>query len=670
VGITKHEATKRIDKLRQQIRYHEKKYYVDNDPQISDCEFDNLVKELEKLESQFPELITPDSPTQRVGEQPVESFPSVEHSIPMLSLDNCYSQEEFIEFVQRIDKLLPGEKLEFVAELKIDGLGIAIIYRNGHFNQAITRGDGFRGDDVSANVKTIRSLPLAISLKEEVEVRGEIYLPFASFEKINQEREKKGESLFANPRNAAAGTIRLLDPREVAQRQLDVYLYYIFVNGQQQPSQWENLQLLKKLGFKINPHVRLCRSVEEVLTYYDYWKQHRDDLDFDVDGIVIKINSTDQQQRLGFTAKFPRWAIAYKFPARQATTRLIDIKVQVGRTGALTPVAILQPVQLSGITITRSTLHNEEELRRKDIRLGDYVLIERSGDVIPKVVAVMKERRTGQEKPFVFPTRCPICQTPVFKPKGEVVSRCINPSCPARLREAILHFASRRAMNIEGLGEALVDQLMAKKLIKGIPDLFHLQQEQLEKLERMGPKSAQNLLNQIDAAKKRNFHRLLYALGIRYVGEKTAQILATHFRSLDKLAQASYKELVELPDIGPKVAESIIFFFRQKQNQELLQRLKKAGLKTEEEKETGEAPSQGRFAGMTFVLTGELNRFTRDEAREIIENLGGKVTSSVSRKTTVVIVGQNPGSKLQRAQELNIPIWTEEKFLHQAGLTA
>jgi len=333
-------------------------------------------------------------------------------------------------------------------------------------------------------------------------------------------------------------------------------------------------------------------------------------------------------------------------------------------------VAILQPVQLSGITITRSTLHNEEELRRKDIRLGDYVLIERSGDVIPKVVAVMKERRTGQEKPFVFPTRCPICQTPVFKPKGEVVSRCINPSCPARLREAILHFASRRAMNIEGLGEALVDQLMAKKLIKGIPDLFHLQQEQLEKLERMGPKSAQNLLNQIDAAKKRNFHRLLYALGIRYVGEKTAQILATHFRSLDKLAQASYEELVELPDIGPKVAESIIFFFRQKQNQELLQRLKEAGLKTEEEKETGAASSQGRFAGMTFVLTGELNRFTRDEAREIIENLGGKVTSSVSRKTAVVIVGQNPGSKLQRAQELNIPIWTEEKFLHQAGLTA
>lgn len=665
--MTKAEAAKRIEDLRRQIRYHEKKYYVDNDPQISDYEFDCLVKELEKLESLFPELITPDSPTQRVGEQPVEGFPSVEHSIPMLSLDNCYNQEEFLDFVQRIEKLLPGEKLEFVTELKIDGLSIAIIYRDGHFAQALTRGDGFRGDDVSANVKTIRSLPLSIELKEEVEVRGEIYLPFASFEKINQERAKKGESLFANPRNAAAGTIRLLDPREVAQRNLDVFLYYIFINGRQQPSQWENLQLLKKLGFKINPHVRLCRSIEEVIDYYEYWKERRDDLDYDVDGIVIKVNSSEQQQKLGFTAKFPRWAIAYKFPARQATTRIIDIKVQVGRTGALTPVAILEPVQLSGTTITRSTLHNEEELRRKDIRIGDYVLIERSGDVIPKVVAVMKERRTGQEKPFIFPTRCRVCHTPVFKPEGEVISRCINPSCPARLRESILHFASRRAMNIEGLGDALVDQLLAKNLINSIPDLYHLKKDQLENLERMGPKSAQNLLDQIEASKERELYRLFYALGIRYVGERTAQTLAAHFRNLDSLAQASFEELIELPDIGPKVAESVVFFFRQNENQELIQRLKEAGLKTKEMEK--EESREGPFVGMSFVLTGELERFTRDEARAIIEKLGGKVTSSVSRKTSVVVVGHNPGSKLQRARELNIPTWDEEMFLKQAGIS-
>ncbi|RLE03135.1 MAG: DNA ligase [Candidatus Aminicenantes bacterium] len=666
VGVSKEEAAKRIEELRQQIRYHEKKYYVDNDPQISDYEFDCLVKELEQLESLYPDLITPDSPTQRVGEQPVEGFPSVVHSIPMLSLDNCYNQEEFLEFVQRIEKLLPGEKIEFVTELKIDGLGIAIIYRGGHFAQAITRGDGFRGDDVSANVKTIRSLPLSIPLQAEVEVRGEIYLPFSSFEKINQEREAKGESLFANPRNAAAGTIRLLDPREVAQRNLDVFLYYIFVNGQSQESQWQNLQLLKELGFKINPHVRLCGSVKEVIDYYEYWKDRRDDLDYDVDGIVVKVNSTRQQQALGSTAKFPRWAIAYKFPARQATTKIIDIKVQVGRTGALTPVAILEPVQLSGTTISRSTLHNEEEIRRKDIRIGDYVLIERSGDVIPKVVSVMKERRTGQEKPFSFPTRCPVCGSPVFKPEGEVISRCINPSCPARLRESLLHYASRRAMNIEGLGEALVDQLLAQKLVQSIPDLYHLKKEDLVKLERMGPKSAQNLLDQIEASKHQDLARLLYALGIRYVGERTAQTLAEHFQSLEALSKASLEELLALPDIGPKVAESIVFFFQQKENQELIRRLKEAGVRGEAKVTT--EPTAQPFVGLTFVLTGELEHYTRDEAREIIERLGGRVTSSVSRKTSVVIVGRNPGSKLQKAKDYNITIWDEEEFLRQAGL--
>ncbi|NPV82509.1 MAG: NAD-dependent DNA ligase LigA [Candidatus Aminicenantes bacterium] len=662
--LSREEARKRIAELRRQIVYHEKKYYVDNDPQISDYEFDQLVAELRRLEEAYPEFLTPDSPTQRVGEKPVEGFPTITHRRPMLSIDNCYDVDGLKEFDERIRKLLPGEKIEYVCELKIDGLSMSILYLDGRYHQAVTRGDGFRGDEVTAQVKTIRSLPLTIPLKEEVEVRGEVYLPYESFKKINQEREKRDEPLFANPRNAAAGSIRLLDPREVAGRNLDIFLYYIFIDGKEMPSQWENLQQLKKLGFKTNPASRLCRSLEEVMDYYREWTEKRDSLEYDVDGVVIKVNSTRQRELLGTTAKSPRWAISFKFPARQATTRIKEIIIQVGRTGALTPVAILEPVQISGTTISRCTLHNEEELKRKDIRVGDYVLLERSGDVIPHVVSVMKERRTGREKPFAWPKNCPVCHTAIYKEEGEAISRCINPSCPARIRESILHFASRRAMNIEGLGEALVDQLLDSGLIKQIPDLYHLKYEDLVKLERMGPKSARNLLDQIEESKSRELWRLIFALGIRQVGEKLAQSLARKFLDLEKLARASQEELMALEDVGPKVAASIVFFFRQPENLKLLERLKAAGLKFREKAEkAGPQPLQG----LSFVLTGTLSSMTRDQAKEKIESLGGSVSSSVSKKTDYLVVGEEPGSKLEKARELGVKTLDEKEFLKMIG---
>lgn len=659
------QAEQRIRKLRKEIEYHEKKYYMDNDPQISDIEFDMLVKELEGLEKQFPQLITPESPTQRVGEQPISGFASIEHSTPMLSLDNCYSFEELEDFEDRIKKTITGEKIEYVAELKIDGLGISVVYRGGKFIQAVTRGDGFRGDDVTLNVKTIRSLPLMISETREVEVRGEVFLPFESFQEINQQKQKKGEPLFANPRNAAAGSIRLLDPKVVASRHLDAFLYSIFTEGKEQKSQWEGLQLLRKQGFKINPNSRPCSSLKEVHSFWKGWREKRESLDYDVDGVVVKVNSTKQQAALGHTAKFPRWSISFKFPARQATTQIKDIRIQVGRTGALTPVAILEPVKLSGITISRSTLHNEDEIKRKDIRIGDHVLIERSGDVIPKVVSVMKERRTGKEKPFVFPSKCPVCQSAAFRPEGEAISRCENPSCPAKLKESLLHYASRRAMNIEGLGEALVDQLMDEKLVRSIPDLYSLKLENLERLERMGLKSSQNLLGEIEGSKQRDLHRLIFALGIRYVGERTARALASRFKNLESLSKASFEELVEVEDIGPKVAESVVFFFQQPENIELIDKLKKTGLNVSDIKET--KPDKLPLAGQTFVITGTLSKLTREEASEIIENQGGTVASSVSRKTSYVVVGESPGSKLEKARMLGIPTLGEKEFFKLVG---
>ncbi len=658
--ITRRQAAARVDELRRAIIYHERKYYVDNDPQIADAEFDALMRELGHLEERFPDLAVPDSPTRRVGEKPAEGFPTIAHRTPMLSMDNVYSVEELEEFDRRVKKGLGGESPAYVAELKIDGLGISILYRNGRLVRAVTRGDGLQGDEVTGNVRTIKSVPLAISERGDVEVRGEVYLPFASFKAINLERERRQEPLFANPRNAAAGSLRLLDPREVAARRLDAFLYNLVVDGEEPANQWQTLERLGRLGFKTNPHSKLCGSLAEAVDHWKTWTEKRDTIDYDVDGIVLKVNAAVQRRTLGVTAKIPRWAVAFKFPARQATTRLIKIEVQVGRTGALTPVAVLEPVRLSGTTISRATLHNEDEIKRKDIRIGDYVLIERSGDVIPKVVAPMKERRTGRERIFVMPDRCPVCRSAAFRPEGEAVARCENPSCPARLRESILHFASRRAMDIEGLGDALVDQLLERKLVSALPDIYHLSFEGLAGLERMGAKSARNLLDGIEASKRNDLARFIFALGIRHVGEKSARTLAVRFRDIDALAAAGKEEFLQVEDVGPVVAESLAFFFRQPENRELLRRLRQAGVRPPA---LAAAPEAGPFSGLTFVLTGRLERFEREEAQAEIEKRGGKVSGSVSRKTSYVVAGADAGSKLEKARTLGIKILDEEEFL-------
>ncbi len=660
-------ARARAEKLRREILTHEKKYYVDNDPQISDAEFDGLVRELKQIEAGFPVLVTPESPTQRVGGKPAEGFPSVSHRTPMLSIENVYDEAEFREFDERIRKLLPDETIEYVAELKIDGLSISALYGDGKYLRAVTRGDGTTGDDVTANVKTLRSLPLVIDERRDVEVRGEIFLPFDSFQAINKEREENGEALFANPRNAAAGSLRLLEPKLVAERNLSAFFYYLFVDGREKTAQWENLQELRRLDFRVNPNSRLCHNPEEVLAHYREWMEKRESLPYDVDGIVIKVNSTAERQALGVTAKSPRWAIAFKFPARQATTRIDDIIIQVGRTGALTPVAILEPVKLSGTTISRSTLHNEDELRRKDVRVGDVVLVERSGDVIPSVVSVMTERRTGRERPFVWPAKCPACGSAITKPEGEAIWRCVNPSCPARIRESILHFAGRRAMNIDGLGEALVDQLLGAGLVRSIPDLYALKREDLITLERLGPKSSRNLLDQIERSKTRDLARLVFALGIRHVGERLAQTLAARFRSLNAIAAASEKELTAVEDVGPTVAESVRFFFDQPENREFVRKLEEAGVAPAERQESG---GPGPLAGQTFVLTGTLSACTREEAQELLESLGAQVGSSVTRKTTGLIVGDSPGSKLDKARDLGVKIIGEREFLELIGRKA
>jgi len=648
-------------RLRAEIAYHEKKYYLENDPQISDAEFDALMTKLRRLEQEHPELIVPESPTQRVGGKPADGFATVRHRTPMLSLDNVYSVEEFEEFEARTHKLLPGRRIEYVAELKIDGLSVSLLYRDGRLTRAVTRGDGVQGDDVTGNARTIKSLPLSVPDKRDIEIRGEIYLPFSSFREINRAREAREEPLFANPRNAAAGSIRLLDPREVAARRLDAFFYLLMVEGEEPATQKESLETIRALGFKINPHWRTCPDAAAVTAYWREWTEKRDSLEYDVDGIVIKVNDAAQRRDLGVTAKFPRGAVSFKFPARQATTRLRDIVVQVGRTGALTPVAVLDPVSISGTTVSRATLHNEDEIRRKDIRIGDVVLVERSGDVIPRIVGPMKDRRSGTETAFVPPDHCPVCRSLVHRAEDEVVARCENPSCPAKLRESLLHFAGRRAMDIEGLGEALVDQLLGKKLVAAIPDLYALRAETLADLDRMGPKSARNLVAEIETSKGRDAGRLIFALGIRHVGEKTAKTLADRYGDIDALAAAGEEELRGIEDVGPVVAESLVFFFRQPENRGLLEKLRAAGLNFRSERR---APEGGRpLAGKTFVLTGTLEGYTRDEARAALEAAGATVTDSVSKKTTYVVAGAEAGSKLEKARKLGVPVLTEKELV-------
>ena len=658
---------KTIHRLREEIRRHEDLYYLQDNPEISDKEYDELIEKLRQLEEKHPELLTPDSPTQRVGGRPAEGFPEFIHRRPMLSLDNSYNIDELRAFDQRCRKLAAGREIEYVTELKIDGLSLSIHYDNGIFTRGVTRGDGFRGEDVTANVRTIRSVPLKLrdgfsKAGPQIEVRGEAYLPRRVFERINAERAEEGESRFANPRNAAAGTIRQLDPAIVARRRLDMFAYDVLA-GERKPfaTHWEALNWLEQAGFRVNQNRKLCKSIEEVIDFCDAMEASRDDLDYEIDGVVVKINSTSMQDDFGATGKAPRWAIAYKYPARQAITKVNDITVQVGRTGALTPVAMLEAVQLGGVTVSRSTLHNEDEIQRLGLRIGDWVLIERGGDVIPKVLKVIESKRTGKEKKFRMPAKCPVCGGLVSRPEGEAVSRCIAADCPAQLIGRLLHFASRRAMRIEGLGFALADQLIARKLVRDVADLYDLDLDDLISLERMAKKSASNVLAQIEESKSRDLWRLIYGLGIRHVGERTAGILARHFGSLERLRKAGVEELDDIHEIGLTMAQSISDWFDDPGNARLCERLHAAGVRTESEKQA-DAVTDQNFAGKVFVLTGTLPGMTRDEASALIDARGGRVTSSVSKKTDFVLAGSEPGSKLDKANQLGVKVIDEEAF--------
>jgi DNA ligase (NAD+) len=663
--MTQANLEKKAESLRNKIRHHEYMYYVENNPEISDYEFDQLIKELEKLESEHPQLITPDSPTQRVGELTVAGFPTAVHRSQMISLDNAYNFEELEAFHERVLKIVGKRPVDYVTELKIDGSSVSIVYEKGKLVRGVTRGDGTRGDVVTTNIRTIRSVPLRLNDKFSdlpyVEVRGEIYLSRDKFKEINDAQEEAGQELFANPRNAAAGSLRLKDPQQAAARKLDTFVYQLLPEGPPLgKDHWHALQLLKEMGLKANPNNALCHSLEEVKTFCTQWEEKRDSLNYEIDGVVVKVNDFALRRELGSTSKFPRWAIAVKFQPKQATTKIRDIRVQVGRTGALTPVAVMEPVLLAGSTIMHATLHNEEEVHRKDIRIGDTVLIEKGGDVIPKVVKVIESKRPAGTHAFTMPSKCPVCGTRVIKPEGEAVSRCPNISCPAKLRESILHFASRKAMNIEGLGVKLVDQLLSKKMLSDYASIYDLNEEELIELERFGKKSAQNLLSEIEASKQQPFMSQIFALGIRYVGENVAKLLADNFESIDEVTHASAEELENIPGIGERIAASIAEFFSIRQNQELVNRLKKKGLFQIQQRK--KKKSDSKFAGLTFVITGTLEKYSRDEAKSVIEDHGGKVSSSVSKKTDYLVCGTDPGSKLDAAKKNGVKILDESNF--------
>ena len=667
-----HSTQQEIEQLREEVRKHEELYYVFDNPEISDVDYDKLLERLRKLEDQHPEFVTPDSPTQRVGGRPAEGFAEVVHRRPMLSLDNSYNIEELRAFDQRCQRLADGRPLDYVAELKIDGLSISLHYSNQILERGVTRGDGRTGEDVTQNARTIRSVPLSIrknaeNIGPELEVRGEVFIPRKVFEKTNAEREEQGEPKFANPRNAAAGTIRQLDSRMVAKRGLDMFAYDLLV-GDRKPfaSHWEALDWMERAGFRVNPHRELCQSIEDVIAFANKMESQRDELGYEIDGLVVKVNSNALQDEFGTTQKSPRWAIAYKYPARQATTQVLSISVQVGRTGALTPVANLAPVQLAGTTVSRATLHNEDELRRLGIRIGDWVLIEKGGDVIPKVLKVIESKRTGEEKRFRMPKKCPVCGGEISRIEGEVVTRCVAADCQAQLMGRLLHFASRRAMRIEGLGGSLVEQMVANNMLRDVGDLYTLSLEDIAGLERMAKKSASNLMSQIEASKARPFANLVYALGIRHVGERTAAILASHFVSLERLSKATVEELDEVPEIGLTVAESVRSWFDDAGNVSLCERLKAAGVRTQME-QTAKVEANENFAGKLFVLTGSLESFTRDEARAQIESRGGRVTSSVSKKTDFVVAGSEAGSKLDKANELGVKVIDEAALKEMLG---
>lgn len=661
---------KRIEELREEIRFHDYNYYILTEPKIPDEQYDKLYKELENLESEYPELITPDSPTQRVGSDLTKVFKPVQHKIPMLSLSNTYSEDELFDFDRRVREGIGNiNEVEYIAELKIDGVSVSIRYENFNLVTAATRGDGTVGEEITNNVKTIRSVPLKLNrIKNskydlsKIEVRGEIFMELDAFKKFNKDREEKGEKTFANPRNSTAGTLKLQDPKLVAQRPLDLFIYFLFSENNQIETQSESLELIKQLGLKVNPNYKLCKNINEVLEFCKVWEEKREELPYEIDGVVVKVNSVKYQRNLGSIAKSPRWAVAYKFRAKQAETTLNKIFWQVGRTGTLTPVADLEPVFLAGSTISRATLHNIEEIERKDIREGDYVIIEKGGDVIPKVVQVITEKRGKDSVKIVPPQNCPVCNSKLIRPDGEVAIYCENNTCPAQVKGKIEHFASRGAMDIEGLGKAIIDQFVEFNFLKSYADIYdlHKHKNELIALERFGELSINNLISAIEESKNRPFEKVLFALGIRFVGAGAAQKLARHFKNIDNLLKASEEDIENIHEIGPSISVSIKKFFATSDNLEIVNRLRKAGLKfaVESTGETSEA-----LKDITFVLTGTLEKFTRDEAKEMIQQKGGKVTGSVSKNTSYLVVGENAGSKLEKAEKLGIKILTEDEFL-------
>jgi DNA ligase (NAD+) len=662
------DGEKKLEALREKIRHHEYLYYVVDQPEISDAEFDKLMQQLKDLEAEHPELITPDSPTQRVGGKPREGFVKVAHSSPMLSLDNTYSEDELRAWERRVHELSGRKDIDYVCELKLDGMSLALVYEDGKLVRGITRGDGTIGEDVTLNVRTVRSVPLSIpkeSLKRagipaDFEVRGELLMPLAAFKKMNEDREAKGLSLFANPRNATAGTVRQLESKVTAERRLDYFSYMLLQNGQTYFDRHsKTLNALETAGFKVNQHRKLVHGIGEAWEFIRQWEAKRDSLPYEIDGIVIKVDRTALQNELGLTGKAPRWAIAYKYAARAGITKLEDIRVQVGRTGKLTPVAMLAPVLIGGTTVRNATLHNMDEIERLGVKIGDWVQVERGGDVIPKVAKVIedKDHPRGHKK-FEMPDKCPVCGMKVIKTEGEVDYRCVNANCPAKLRETILHFASRGVMNIDGMGEALVNQLMDRGLVKNVADIYDLTKEKLLGLERFADKSAQNIIDEIRNSKKLPLERVIYGLGIRFVGERTAQFLAEHFGSMEALERASQEELQEVNEVGPRIAESIAEFFSIAANRKLVDRLREAGLTL-----SGQKKERGtKLAGKTFVLTGTLAHFTRDRAKKMIEGAGGKVTGSVSKKTDYVVAGTDAGSKLDKAKDLGVDVIDESKL--------
>ena len=658
------EILDRIQKLRDQIHYHNYRYHVLDDPVISDAEFDRLMQELQKFEDEFPELVTPDSPTQRVGAKPLEKFETVPHRVPMLSLENAFSEAEAGEFEERLKRFLrTSEGFDYVVEPKMDGVAVELVYEGGHLSVGSTRGDGYRGENVTQNLKTIHTIPLMLLSRELpapdlLEVRGEVYMNLDDFSKLNQERLARGEPPFANPRNAAAGSLRQLDPGITAGRPLTIFCYGIGqVSGRSFESHWEILESLKAWGLRVNPLIERRQGIGQAIQYHHDLENQRHGLSYEIDGVVIKVDNLALQERLGTKARSPRWALAYKFAATQATTKVKDIVVNVGRTGAVTPMAVMEPVEVGGVTVSRATLHNEDEVARKDVRVGDTVLIQRAGDVIPEVVKVILEERPPEAQPFKMPSHCPVCDTPLVRPEGEAVTRCPNPDCRGALRRGILHFASKGAMDIDGLGEKIIDQLMDQGLVKNLADLYRLTEDDLIPLERFAEKSAGNLVAAIENSKNVDLDRFIYALGIRYVGEATAQLLAQHFQSMEALKEAGEEELLHIEGIGPQVAKGIREYFASKQNQELLNKLlEKIKIKPPEK------PAESPLAGKTFVFTGGLAHLSREEAKAQVTARGGKVSSSVSAKTDYVVVGADPGSKYAKARELDVTILDEGAF--------